>query len=266
MPEILPPESDEIAPRSRWESAKWKAARPFVFGLSLAGCFAFVLWGTNQFLSLRGVVHVAASRVVLSMTWVAACLCCLFATRFVTKRRNLCLALCVVIVTALAFGFDWWAPKPIPASRAVPLITLKISPSVFPISAAPHSTLFLLPLHPYQTFDTTSELHTFSNPCGEDHFWPSEEEINSKAKNAYEEVRELDVVNHSPVTMEAGKAVFRLSYNDSFGGGCTPPKNPTYQYDVVSISALDPGRTFQFFSVNQTNRCVWLSPPETMSA
>jgi hypothetical protein len=45
-----------------------------------------------------------------------------------------------------------------------------------------------------------------------------------------------------------------------------PPNNQTYQYDVVSIPALDPGKSFQFFAVNQTNRCVWLSPPENMTA
>jgi len=177
------------------------------------------------------------------------------------------LALSLVVVTVLAFALDWWAPKPIPPSRPVPLITLEITPSVFPVSAAPHSALSLLPLHPYQAFtEAGSELHTFNNPCGEDRFWPSEGEISSKPKNGYEEVRELNVANHSQVTMETGKLVFRLSYSDSFGGGCVPPTNPTYQHDVVSIPALDPGRSFQFFAVNQTNRCVWLSPPETMTA
>lgn len=149
------------------------------------------------------------------------------------------------------------------APRAMtPLITMQITPSGFPVSTPSHSALSILPLHPYQT----GGLLAFDNPCGEEHFWPTQEEIDSKPENAHEEVRLVEVTNHSQATMETGKAVFRLSYNDSFGGGCMPPPTPTiYQEDVVSIPTLDQGRAFQFVAVSQTNRCVWLLPPAVVT-
>jgi hypothetical protein len=165
------------------------------------------------------------------------------------------------------WGLDSWAPKPIPAPKpALPFITLGITPSIFPVSTPSHSSLSILPLHPYQTFtDAASHLHIFDNPCGEEHLWPTQEEIDSKPKTGNEEVRSVEIVNHSQTTIETAKAVFRVSYNDSFGGGCMPSSSPSaYQEDVVSIPPLDPGKGFQFFAVNQTNRCAWLLPPTTI--
>jgi hypothetical protein len=59
------------------------------------------------------------------------------------------------------------------------------------------------------------------------------------------------------------KTTFRLRYNAGLpGGGCMPPKdNSKDQEDVVLVPPLDPGKSFHFFSVNQSNLCVWLIPP-----
>jgi hypothetical protein len=119
IPELLPPEHRGIISNSsRWESPKWKAARPFVLGVSAMGCLGFVLWGLNQFLSLRGVVHVVASRIVLAFTVGAAVLMVLAITRFLRTRRNLSFGAGTIVVIVLAVLLDWWAPKPKEASTA----------------------------------------------------------------------------------------------------------------------------------------------------
>src|SRR6266849_142674 len=153
-----------------------------------------------------------------------------------------------------------------PPQATSPFITIGITPAVFPISVSPHSTLSILPLHPYQTFtDRAGHLHIFDNPCGEEHVWPTQDEINSKPKNGYEEVRTVEVTNHSQFTIESGRAIFTLTYNESFGGGCMPPpKSATRQEDFVSLPSLDQGKAFRFVAINQTKSCVWLLPPATI--
>jgi len=176
------------------------------------------------------------------------------------------LLITAIVITALFHNDKIVSLRPVITKQSVPLITLTIAPSTFPISAPPHSGLSLLPLHPFQTFTAANgSLHVFDNPCREDHFWPTQEEVDSKPGKSYEEVRSLEINNHSQSTMETAKVEFQVAYNDSFGGGCVPPQNQKPdQKDVVSIPPLDQGKAFQFFAVNQTNRCTWLIPPPTI--
>lgn len=110
MPELLPPEPTKVTPELSSRSGTWK--KTAVLGISAAGCFGFVLWGINQFLSLRGVVSIAASRIVLAVTVAAAVLMLLSLTRFLGKRRNTFFWVCVIVLVCLAILLDWWAPKP----------------------------------------------------------------------------------------------------------------------------------------------------------
>jgi hypothetical protein len=145
-----------------------------------------------------------------------------------------------------------------------PLVTIQISPSSFPIFALPHSTISILPLHPYRTLtDAADYLTKYDNDCGEEHFWPTKKEIDSKAAGDYETVFKVEITNHSQETLLSCKTTFRLRYNAGLqGGGCMPPKdNSKDQEDVVLVPPLDPGKSFQFFAVNQSNLCVWLIPP-----
>ncbi len=107
MPEILPPESREIVSAT---STKWR--RPVALGLSAATCFGLVLWCLNQFLSLRGVVHVTASRIVLALGVVFAILGWLSFTRLFPRKGNFCFWSGTAIVILSAGLLDWWAPKP----------------------------------------------------------------------------------------------------------------------------------------------------------
>jgi hypothetical protein len=107
VPEILPKEPEEIVAR---RETPWR--KPLVVGISVAGLFGFVLWGISQFLSLRGVVHVLASRIVLGLTVIAAILMLLILTRSLIKRRNTWFWAGTAIIVFLAVSLDWWAPKP----------------------------------------------------------------------------------------------------------------------------------------------------------
>lgn len=148
-----------------------------------------------------------------------------------------------------------------------PLMTLLISPSAFPVSVPPRSTLYILPIHPFQTFMDGASLHEYVNSCAVDRPWPSQEEIDSKPANSYEEVRNIEITNHGSDTMESGRIAFDVLYNESFAGGCmAPPKSlAPAQRDVISIPTLDQGETFQFVAMNQTAGCAWLLPPETIT-
>jgi hypothetical protein len=213
-------------------------------------------------------VSVLASRIHLVLIWG-----CLFAVGWIltNRSRHKWIYRGLIALTLFLFlgGLDWWAPKPnapVHASRMVPLITIKLHPSAFPVSVPPRTTLHILPLHPFQTFsDAASQLHEYDNQCSTDRPWPSEKEISSKPANSYEEVRAVEITNHGPGTLESGRIVWGIRYNNSFGGGCTAPRQPApTQEDVVSVPTLDQGQTFAFVSVNQTDGCAWLLPPDTI--
>jgi len=88
--------------------------RNFVLAVSGTACFGFVLWGINQFLSLRGVVHVLASRIVLTATVAVGILGWLSFTRLFPKLKNISFGLGVIVMVLLGVWFDRWAPKPQP--------------------------------------------------------------------------------------------------------------------------------------------------------
>jgi hypothetical protein len=152
-------------------------------------------------------------------------------------------------------------------AQTAPFITMKIHPSAFPVSVPARTTLHILPLHPFQTFtDTASQLHEYDNECSTDRPWPSRGEIASKPANAYEEVRDIEVTNHGPGIIDSGDVVFEVRYKQSFAGGClAASKSDQNQEDVISIPTLDQGQTFSFVSVNQTDRCAWLLPPDKVN-
>jgi hypothetical protein len=178
--------------------------------------------------------------------------------------RNVAAFLLCFSLGSAVIGLGAWHAWPV---SVVPFISIKIEPSVFPVSVSPHSVLSILPLHPYQTFtDTSSELHVYENPCSIERPWPSQKEIDSKSDDSHEEVRHIKITNHAQETIESGKIAFIVRYNQSFGGGCmAPPKSDASQTDVISIPTLDSGKAFEFVSVNQTNKCAWLLPPDSIT-
>src|SRR5947207_10249121 len=87
--------------------------RPVVFTILGTGIFGFILWGISEFLSLRGVVNLAASRIILFLIWLASTLgSCAVVARTTIRRKILAIALSSVILACSLLALDTWAPKP----------------------------------------------------------------------------------------------------------------------------------------------------------
>jgi hypothetical protein len=113
-PEIIPPDSKE--PIAVGSSQTRAIVRKAVIGVSAVFLFSVVLWCLNQFLSLRGVVNVVASRIVLGFMWLAGAVLVLLGAKTLPfiKRRKL-VAILGSLFWILGVGaLDWWAPKPPP--------------------------------------------------------------------------------------------------------------------------------------------------------
>jgi hypothetical protein len=257
-PEILPPAPSGIAAVDQSTvsfAAAWHRATPLTKGfflfLTLGTVASVSMFAIGQFFQTRGVQSLVTSRAFLVVAWLFPTLWVWQAALSVKAKRWRWIAGIVTAVLLLAIcTLDRAFPMPKIVSVAdhkhTPLITIKVQSSAFPVSVPAHSVLLILPLHPYQTFtDIASRLHEFDNSCGEEHMWPTPDEINSKPTNTFEAVRRIEVANHSPDTMESGRLVFGVLYNDSSGGGCmSPPASAVPQDDVVSIPALDSGKAF----------------------
>lgn len=102
---------DQITEPSIWTRVS-PAGRKVIWGFSGTGCFGVVLWGLNQFLSLRGVIHLTASRIVLVATVIVAIVGLFCFTRILQRWKNISFYLGIFIVTLSAFSLDRWAPKP----------------------------------------------------------------------------------------------------------------------------------------------------------
>jgi hypothetical protein len=89
MQEILPPQPERIVPSDR---PAWTAARVLrwsVGTLTVAGLLGYILWGFNEFTSLRGVINLLTSRIVLVTMWVAGVLAALIVVKATALRRKL---------------------------------------------------------------------------------------------------------------------------------------------------------------------------------
>jgi len=267
VPEILPPKRNGSSLQPRSLPDVWNAITPaqrrIVFWLSAGFLFSVLMFAIGQFFQIRGVQSLIASRIFLLIALASAVLLP-WGFVLVSRRKTWMAILASLMLLLATVVLDRAYPlrNPAESKQITPFISLRITPSAFPFSVAPRTTLSILPLHPYQIFaEGSGALHVFDNYCGEEHFWPSQEELDSRPKNAYEEVRLLEIDNHSQTTMEMGKVAFQVMYNETFAGGCIPPSKAKLQEDVISIPALDAGKSFQFISVNQTKSCAWLIAP-----
>jgi hypothetical protein len=115
---LLPPDHPEyLVARKLGSRPSW--VRPVALTISGATCFGLVLWGLNEFSSLRGIVHILASRVVLAFTVLVAVIGLFIWTRLLRRRGNLWFGLCATVFVGSAIWLDWWAPKPQPSVSAL---------------------------------------------------------------------------------------------------------------------------------------------------
>ena len=92
-----------------------------LFALVSSNLFALLLGWLFEFLSLRGVVNVAASRLMLFGAWATgALIVCLWAWGTNIKAKIPTAVAGSILLAALLWGLDAWAPKPsmpVPSSR-----------------------------------------------------------------------------------------------------------------------------------------------------
>jgi hypothetical protein len=179
------------------------------------------------------------------------------------KVANITVLFIAVLLWCGALG---WAHARGLLAETRPLLTMKISPSSLPLSIPPYFVTSVLQLHPFVGLtDKQDGLLKIANDTGREGCWPSQKELGSMGPNAHENVYRVEIGNHSQRTLASGKVVFELKYNaGSRGGGCMPPSGaPFDQKDVVLLPPLEPGKSFDFFAVNQSNRCAWLIPPDS---
>lgn len=170
-------------------------------------------------------------------------------------------AIDVILVSAIA-----WAAWPEP-----PLITIEISRSTLPISIAPRSVDAVMELHPWLGMPDSSnwpakdDLLRVRNDSGEDGFWPSPGELASSGEHGYEDVSFVEITNHSQQQIKKGKITFGVIYDKGTHQSCMPPtENAIHATNTVLIPPLDPGKSFIFAVVNESDLCTWIAPPSTV--
>jgi len=168
--------------------------------------------------------------------------------------RFVALALLAAMVTIV--GWKSW-PNP-------PIIMMHISPLGLPLSIPSHSVASILRVHPYiSPSEKQDDLLKVANDTGAEGCWPSQAEMDSMGAGGHEIIYRIEVSNHSQRILESGKLTFVLKYNSGpKGGSCLPPPDAQQnQDDVVLLTPIDPGKSFEFFAVNQSSLCAWLIPP-----
>lgn len=88
--------------------------RQAAISVSAAFLFSVVLWCLNQFLSLRGVVNVVASRIVLGFMWLAGAALILLGAKtlpFLKRRKGIAVLGSLFWILGVV-AFDWWASRP----------------------------------------------------------------------------------------------------------------------------------------------------------
>jgi hypothetical protein len=92
-----------------------------LFALLSSNMFALVVALVSEFLSLRGVVDVTASRIALIGAWIAGMVivCCFVWGKGIRAKKRTT-ASGAILLAALLWGLDIWAPKPkpLPQERA----------------------------------------------------------------------------------------------------------------------------------------------------
>jgi hypothetical protein len=221
-----------------------------------------ILWSSGIAVGITLVAASSITRLRIVVLAIVGALCVSIAAYVHGWTKSRIKAFLVFVFVGIVMGAIGWQSRPLPKMAVV---EMRISPSGFPISIPPHSVVSILRLHPYIILsDTNDYLLKDENTQSKEFSWPSQKEIDSKDSNDYETVFRVELVNHSEEALAAGKLLFRLLYNAGLsGGGCMPPKGkPDYQNDFVLLPQLDPGKSFEFYAVNQSPSCVWLIPPE----
>jgi len=118
--ELIPVESVPERSYSITESLPKSQVLLILFALVSSNLFALLLGWLFEFLSLRGVLNIAASRFMLLGAWgTGVLIVCLWAWGTTIKAKIPTAIAGSVILAALLWGLDAWTPKPPPAQAAI---------------------------------------------------------------------------------------------------------------------------------------------------
>lgn len=109
-PEIIPPSSGQLRILTPEERQK-RRLRIAIASISAAFLLSLFLWGLNQYLSLRGVVHVLASRILLGLMWpIGTLLLCVFVWQLNIKKwlKWAFAALFAILVGTALLALERW--------------------------------------------------------------------------------------------------------------------------------------------------------------
>lgn len=110
--EIIPPGKIQriLTPEERQK----RRLRFTVAGISAAFLLGLLLWGLNQYLSLRGVVHVLASRIILALMWpIGTLLLVVLLWQLDLKKwlKLTCTLVAALIIAILLLSLERWTLK-----------------------------------------------------------------------------------------------------------------------------------------------------------
>jgi hypothetical protein len=230
---------------------------------SLKNLWLGVLWGLGAAVVITLIASAGSmTRLRVVLITIIGTVCFLIAVHLHGWTKSWAQAIWKFVVIVIAMGALGWQSLPQPK---IAVVEMRISPSSFPISIPAHSIISILRLHTNVILsDTNDYLLKDENTKNTELFWPSQTEIDSKDSKDYETVFQIEFINHSGETLTSGKVLFQLMYNSGLsGGGCIPPQEKTgYQKDFILLPQLDPGKSFDFYAINQSSSCVWLIAPE----
>jgi len=98
---------------TRWADLRQRQGVLIAFALASSNLFGLFLAGLYEFLSLRGVVNVPASRIVLLIVLIVGCVLAglvVWSLNVHAKKRTV--GSCAIMLAFLLYGLDSWAPKP----------------------------------------------------------------------------------------------------------------------------------------------------------
>jgi hypothetical protein len=229
----------------------------FFLGAVLTLLLTLITWGSYP--TTERIEIVSASLFCLGL-YPAICLADYVGHRL-HAAKTIVLRLAATVLLAAAVGISGWKSLPSP-----PIIAMQISPLALPLSIPAHSVACVLRVHPFFGLtEKQDDLLKVANNTGTEGCWPSKAEIDSTNVSGHEIVYRLEISNHSQRILESGKLTFALKYgSESKGGNCLPPSGTQHdQDDVVLLPPIDPGKSFEFYAVNESNMCAWLIPPNS---
>jgi hypothetical protein len=240
-----------VIPPAEEPFLKRRAVRLVACALPL---FVIAGWCISNFFQLRGYVSVIGSRIYLGVAVIALLIWCSVFAFNLRKNRLLVGLILFTLLVAAALALDRFSlphiQRPTPALLPPIPVYFNCQEYGFPIEIAPHSTAYIMPLHPklkpvtlpfYRGFD---EVTNYSNS---DLMWPSKKgaipaPIPSPRGSPGSIITRCEVTNASNATLEEAHIRFLILMEKNSNPGSPQVKF----YYTVTITALTPTRPFTF--------------------